>query len=111
MVESGGDKAAFLSDPLQVNNPGDYNDPEPQVTGLKKDQRMTPATSAEAALKWLEFRGYKRDKQHHPGPWLGLESALQRYNGRSDVGPSGVPHNQWYATQVLKLYHQAKKSR
>lgn len=51
MVESGGSRSAFLTDPLQVNNPGDWKPPKPQVTGLAKGQRMTPAKSADAALK------------------------------------------------------------
>ena len=111
MVESGGNKSAFLTDPLQANNPGDFKSPKPQVTGLAKDQLMTPAISAEAALKWLEFRGYYRDIQRRRGPWLGFETALRRYNARKDSHPSGVPHSVWYAREVLKLYEGAKNSR
>ena len=111
MVESGGSKSAFLRDPLQVNNPGDYKKPKPQITGLAKDQRMTPRTSIEAALKWLEFRGYYRDDAGNPGPWIGFEEALQRYNGRSDLYPAGVPHKIWYARQVMKLYRDAKEAK
>lgn len=111
MVESGGSKEVFLRDPLQVNNPGDYNDPKPQVTGLEKGQLMTPEISAEAALKWLDYRGYERDKQHRPGPWLGLEEALQRYNGRKDVDRRGIPHRVWYAHRILSLYNAAMNSK
>ena len=110
MVESGGTKSAFLRDPLQVNNPGDWKAPKPQVTGLAKGQPMTPAISVEAALKWLEFRGYIRDKQGRAGTWIGIERAIQRYNARTDPHPSGVPFRVWYARQILTLYGRAKKS-
>lgn len=111
MVESGGSESAFLRDPLQVNNPGDWQSPKPQVTGLIKDQRMTPTVSAVAALKWLEFKGYIRDGQGRPGPWIGFERALQRYNGKKTFRQSGIPQNIWYAREVMRLFDSAKSAR
>lgn len=110
MVESGGSKEAFLRDPLQVNNPGDWKYPKPQVIGLAKGLPMTPMSSTEAALKWLHFKGHRRDREHRPGPWIGFESALRRYNGRRDLHSDGVPHSVWYAREVMRLYKQIKKS-
>ena len=110
MVESGGSKSSFLRDPLQVNNPPDWTDLKGRVTGITKNQPMTPTTSVDAALKWLEFRGYFRDKAGQPGPWRGYGVALRRYNGRSRRHSSGVPHSVWYANEVLKLYVDTKRS-
>jgi hypothetical protein len=85
MVESGGSKSAFLTDPLQVNVPGDWVEEKVKLAGLKRGQKMTPAPSADAALRWLEFKGYFRDKAGKPGPWIGFERALRRYNGRTTL--------------------------
>ena len=106
MVESGSesDKSAFLKDPLQVNNPGDWKDPKPKVTGLSKDQQMSLAISAEAALKWLEYKGSLH------GRWAGYQTALENYNGnRKNYRYSdGLPHNRWYARQIIRLYRSSK---
>jgi hypothetical protein len=109
MVESGGSKSAFLTDPLQVNNRGDWTALKGRVTGLTRVQHMAPAASVEAALKWLEFKGYLRDDAGRPGPWRGFERALRKYNGRSKLHPSGVPHSTWYSSEVLRLYKEAGK--
>jgi hypothetical protein len=110
MVESGGSKSAFLRDPLQVNNPGDFKDPKARVTGRVKGQQMTPQISVEAALKWLEFKGYFRDGTGKPGTWIGFEGSLQRYNGRKTLRASGVQQDVLYASEVLGLYKNARKS-
>ena len=95
MVESGGSQSAFLRDPLQVNNPGDWSELKGKVTGLVGNQPMTPVASADAALKWLEFRGHFHDKSGLPGPWIGFERALQRYNAKAGVRDDGVPRKVW----------------
>ena len=109
MVESGGSQSAFLRDPLQVNVPADWAKEKTRIAGLTRGQTMTPAISAEAALKWLDYKGYFRDAAGHPGPWIGFERALRRYNGREKLHSSGVPHYAWYAREVLRLYKGAKK--
>lgn len=84
MVESGGegDKDAFLSDPLQVNNPGDWpSDNRKSLIGLRKGQPMAPRTSAAAALEWLRYKGYEHDAKGNRVHWRGKEEALRRYNG------------------------------
>jgi hypothetical protein len=108
MVESGGSKSAFLRDPLQVNNPADWADEKLRVMGISRRQIMTPATSADAALRWLYYKSFIRDTNGRPGPWIGFERALQRYNGRNKLHSSGVPHKVWYAREVMRLYKQAK---
>lgn len=109
-VESGGSQTEFLRDPLQVNNPGDWAEEKTRIAGLAQQQKMTPSISADAALKWLEFKGYYRDAAGRPGPWIGFERALGRYNGNKSLHPSGVPHYAWYAREVIRRYDDAKKS-
>ena len=59
MRESGGSPGAFKTDPFQVNKLGDWpeDNMKSRVAGLTKGQQMTPETSAEAALKWLKYKG------------------------------------------------------
>ena len=57
MRESGGSPEAFKTDPFQVNNHGDWVDEKGKIAGLTNGQKMTPETSAEAALKWMHYKG------------------------------------------------------
>lgn len=78
MVESGGPPDAFATDPLQVNNPGDWDDRKTDIAGLTQNQEMTPETSAEAALEWRRYKGYIHDE-------------------------TGTEHRDYYADLVLEL--------
>ena len=104
MVESGGSKAAFLRDPLQANNPGDWANEKTTIAGLAKGQTMTPELSAQAALKWLEYKGSLR------GPSAGYRTALENYNGNKKKYPhtEGLPHHKWYARQIIRLYRSTR---
>jgi hypothetical protein len=104
MVESGGDlfKSAFLSDPFQVNKPGDWVTDKEKL-GLHKGETMTPEKSAEAALEWMREKSFKNNGSG------ALAAGLSNYNGSSDDHPEvgrlkygddyhpGVPHHDWYA--------------
>jgi hypothetical protein len=114
MEESGSsaDRAAFERDPFQVNNPGDYpkkGDEKLRIAGLRKDQVMTPETSADAALKWLAYKGrLHRDENDkvRRGPYWTPYEALRNYNanwdyeGRDKSDPS-TRHDNRYAGQIL----------
>jgi hypothetical protein len=104
MVESGGSEAAFMRDPLQVNNPGDWANEKTTIAGLAKGQTMAPELSAQAALKWLEYKGSLR------GTWAGYRTALENYNGNKKKYPhtEGLPHRKWYARQIIRLYHSTR---
>lgn len=120
MVESGGDKAAFLSDPFQVNsNPKDWVREKATRAGLTgPDQQMTPVISAGAALAWLDYKGFIDRKgietRMYSGDWV----ALRNYNGFGDVHANpntyrvpydyhpGIPHRNWYAGKILSLTNQ-----
>jgi len=107
MVESGGDSGAFLKDPLQVNNPGDWV-PEKTEIGLSKYQIMTPETSAPAALEWYRRKGFYHDDSGQEVYWRGDWEAFKRYNGNTNQpdprhNSQRKTHAEWYADEVMKL--------
>jgi hypothetical protein len=113
MEESGSsaDRAAFERDPFQVNNPGDHTEKsgeKSRIAGLRKDQIMTPETSADAALKWLAYKGrLHRGESGRLGPFWTPYEALRNYNGnvRDYEGPEamyrGMRHHDAYANRIL----------
>jgi hypothetical protein len=101
MKESGGDKHAFLTDPLQVNNVRDWEAHKKPVAGLEKGQAMTPQTSADAALKWLQYKGWVHDDTGKALRYRGDYRALRRYNG----------HDPRYAERVEGLFNAARQAR
>jgi hypothetical protein len=117
MVESGGDlfKSAFLSDPFQVNKPGDWVTDKEKL-GLRKDEKMTPEKSAEAALDWM------REKSFNNNGGGTLAAGLKNYNAKRDDHANsgrlkygddyhpGVPHYDWYAQKILHLEGELLKS-
>jgi RHS repeat-associated protein len=105
MVESGGSPQAFATDPLQVNNPGDWTDLKGRVTGLQKGQRMTPCVSASAALKWLLYKGSIHDIHGNVVDFRSMYDTLRDYNGNTRIYPhqGGMQHRDWYAGEVLSL--------
>jgi len=86
-VESGSDLKAYNSDPLQVNNPGDWGaDPKTgkpgykATLGLKYGVPPGPELGIGAALGWLDAKSYIHDKTGQMGPFIGWERAFKRYN-------------------------------
>lgn len=100
MQESGGskDRAAFESDPFQVNNPGDWFEEKAKIMGLTKGQAMTPETSAEAALKWLQYKSWVHDDSGKPVTYKGVQQGFDSYNG------GGVKN---YGSNILDHYNQS----
>ena len=108
MVESGGSPDAFATDPLQVNNPGDWDDRKTDIAGLTQNQEMTPETSAEAALEWRRYKGYIHDETGAETEGRGDFQAFRRYNGNTNPPPSSATterteHRDYYADLVLEL--------
>jgi hypothetical protein len=61
---------------------------------------MTPQTSADAALKWLQYKGSIHDANGRPVRYRGHYDAFQLYN----AGPGfihGVPAREDYANTVI----------
>ena len=104
MVESGGSESEFLSDPLQVNKAGDWVAEKSVIAGLAEGQQMTPSTSAQAALKWLYYKGTIHNVSGDVIGYRSLSEALFRYNGNMSYFPDpSMSHAQWYANKILSL--------
>lgn len=100
MQESGGTRGAFESDPFQVNNARDWAPDKASRGGLTRNQTMTPQTSADAALKWLQYKGSVHDASGAVTSYRGNRTALMGYNGRNDL-MDGIPFKQHYADSIL----------
>lgn len=105
MIESGASPAAFASDPLQVNNRGDFTADKAQVTGLTLGQAMTPTTSAYASLQWLQHKAEIHDAHGNVSGFRSMHDALRNYNGNTRVYEHTAPlqARDWYANQVISL--------
>ncbi|HEX5485954.1 MAG TPA: PAAR domain-containing protein [Limnobacter sp.] len=111
MIESGGTKSAFQTDPLQVNNSGDWDEKKATILGLNKDEKMTPAKSASAALKWMRFKGFVHNSNGEETSWRGDFEALRRYNGNTRVDKGAMEHRDWYGHTILKLEQEMLSQR
>ncbi len=69
---------------------------------------MTPQTSATAAMKWLAYKGWHHDATGQPDWYRGDFAALRNYNGKTSLGPSGLPLDEEYAQDVLKWTAEAE---
>lgn len=97
-----------MPDPLQVNNPGDWDDRKTDIAGLTQNQEMTPETSVEAALEWRRYKGYIHDETGAETEWRGDFQAFRRYNGNTNPPSSSATterteHRDYYADLVLEL--------
>ena len=105
MIESGGSKQHFLTDPLQVNNPGDWVNRKRKVLGLEKNEEMTPFKSAVAALEWMRYKGWKHNALGRITTYRGKYQALRRYNGNKNIYSyhQGIQHRDYYANKIIVL--------
>ena len=106
MIESGGDKKAFLSDPMQVNVPDDHVARKVSKAGLTKNQKMTPKTSIEGSLKWLHYKNAIHDSTGAITGYRGQRDAIRRYNGNNSPHSSypKMRHKDWYTKVVVGNY-------
>lgn len=103
-----GNEREFRTDPFQVNNPGDWADEKRRIAGLRKGQPMTPAVSADAALRWLRYKSEIRQNGKIVG-YSDDQEALRGYNGRNDFSrqSGAVPHKTWYARTIIDMATRA----
>jgi len=104
MVESGGDRQLFLSDPFHVNAPGDWDSSKAKITDLTgPHEAINPKLSAAAALQWLRYKGTKN------GVFQGNDFALNNYNGSGKIEPGSarLPNRQWYPIRITALTRAA----
>jgi hypothetical protein len=119
MVETGGDRSAFMTDPLQVNTKANWADVKAPVAGLTKGQLMTPQTSADAALKWLQYKGWHHNLHGRVDRYRGDYSALSGYNGDAtprsqytgNSADAGLEQRAWYAKTIPLLAQAAATAR
>ena len=100
MRESGGTPEAFKRDPFQMNNGGDWVARKSDVAGLSPGQAMTPQASADAALRWLQYKGTEHDASGRPVRYRGHYDALRAYNGSKRM-INGVLAEDDYANTVM----------
>jgi len=112
--ESGGntdqDKAAWNTDPAQVNVPGDWN-PYKGDIGLKQPKQRNEGdlrTNLMAALKYLCRKGFGSSGQparNRPNGFFDdWRTALERYNGRTQNTTNGNPYDKNYAGRIWDRY-------
>lgn len=105
--ESGGTPDAWAVDPLQINVPGD-------IFGYKSELGLTQATVRNtgtveanlwAAIRFMARKGFGQSGQpvgNRPdGTFDGWETAIERYNGRTDRNDAGVEYKVRYAARIF----------
>jgi len=111
LQESGGQdmksRAAWKHDPLQVNVPGDWSEYK-RYLGLKKPRRANDGSlrvNLRAGVMYLSRKGFGVSGQpaenRTTATFDGWQTALERYNGRSDHVTPGVPYREAYAERIL----------
>ena len=110
--ESGGNgpasRAAWNSDPLQVNVPGDWGDEKKNVGLTKPSKRNegSPERNIRAAIRYLSRKGFgvsgKAASGRPDGFFDGWRTALQRYNGRRDRTATDRYYSDEYADKIIK---------
>lgn len=109
--ETGGRDARSLAawdvDPQQVNVPGDWSDAKSSL-GLKKPTKRNEGTAEEnirAAIRFLTRKGFGVSGQpaskRPTGTFDDWQTALKRYNGRSDEMVDGKSYSETYAEHIV----------
>lgn len=107
MVESGGNKDQFLSDPFQVNKRGDWEAGKTKL-GLKPGEAPGAVHGTYAALRWLDGKGHTKvvyKDGSSKTTYRGLPFAFLRYNGNNRIDKSKLPHNVNYVRQTYLLHN------
>ena len=110
--ESGGSgpvsRAAWETDPLQVNVPGDWDEAK-RALGLLKPARRNEGSASlniAAAVKWLSRKGFgasgKPAANRPEGFFDGWRTALRRYNARKVRTADGRFFDEAYADKVMR---------
>ena len=99
--------AAWDVDPQQVNVPGDWSDAKSSL-GLKKPSKRNEGTADQnirAAIRFLTRKGFGVSGQpaskRPTGTFDDWQTALKRYNGRSDEMVDGKSYSETYAEHIV----------
>jgi hypothetical protein len=116
MIETGGDREAFLKDPLQMNaNPEDWDASKAKLGVPLNPGQMTPEISSYTGLRWLDMKGHQNSQGVPVHVYQGDLNALRRYNGKPDIHAEpnvalvpydyhpGRSHSRWYASKIIDL--------
>jgi hypothetical protein len=109
MVESGGSREQFLSDPFQVNKRGDFDKAKKKL-GLSEGRAPGSTLGSYAALRWLDMKGHRTTILKDGTKvvvYRGLPVAFMQYNGRKTIDKNGEPHYENYLAAIRKLYHSS----
>ncbi len=113
MIEESGGRdprslAAWETDPMQVNVPGDWGAVKEDV-GLAKPKRRNEGTAEQnirAAIKFLVRKGFgssgRRAGARPDGVFDGWQTALRRYNGRNGDLVGGRGYSEVYAEHIVE---------
>ena len=100
-------RAAWDVDPQQVNVPGDWSEAKAAL-GLKKPAKRNEGTveqNIKAAIRFLVRKGFGVSGQpaakRPTGTFDDWQTALRRYNGRSDEMADGKKYSETYAEHIV----------
>ena len=100
-------RAAWDVDPQQVNVPGDWSEAKAAL-GLKKPAKRNEGTvegNIKAAIRFLARKGFGVSGQpaakRPTGTFDDWQTALRRYNGRSDEMVDGKKYSETYAEHIV----------
>jgi hypothetical protein len=88
------------TDPMQVNNNGDWSNDKTSV-GLTKGQSMNAGISINAGVGMLVLKGMKSGASGNYTTWRGDRNAVQKYNG------GGNPS---YVNDVFKYFNSVQSA-
>jgi hypothetical protein len=101
-------KAAWDTDPGQVNVPGDWSEAKKSI-GLSKPSKRnegTPEQNIRAAIKFLVRKGFgvsgQAASRRPTGVFDDWRTALCRYNGRDDEMIDGRSYRETYADHIVE---------
>ena len=100
--------AAWNVDPEQVNVPGDWSDAKKDL-GLEKPTKRNEGTAEQnirAAIRFLARKGFgvsgQKASNRPGGKFDDWQTALKRYNGRSDAMVDGKSYSETYAEHIVE---------
>ena len=100
--------AAWDVDPEQVNVPGDWSDAKKDL-GLEKPTKRNEGTAEQnirAAIRFLARKGFgvsgQKASNRPGGKFDDWQTALKRYNGRSDAMVDGKSYSETYAEHIVE---------
>ena len=82
-VESAHNASAYASDPMQVNNSGDWA-PRKAHYGLTQGVAPGQYLGILAGIQWLSYKAYRDDSTGARASFRGWDEAVTRYNGGGD---------------------------